>query len=190
MRVVAGSAAGRRLEAPPGTATRPTGDRVREATFNSLGSLGLVQDATLIDVFAGSGALGIEALSRGAESVTFLERDPRAVRVIKANLATVGLAERAEVVRGDALAYLASLSGAGTWRCSTRRIAGTDGTGWLAAGGGAVVDTMSRRNRPGLEAAAVPTLRRHLSMLSSDQPSGAYLITSARSLARSVPGGA
>ena len=108
MRVVAGSAAGRRLEAPPGTATRPTGDRVREATFNSLGSLGLVQDVTLIDVFAGSGALGIEALSRGAESVTFLERDPRAVRVIKANLATVGLAERAEVVRGDALAYLAS----------------------------------------------------------------------------------
>ena len=64
MRVVAGSAAGRRLEAPPGTATRPTGDRVREATFNSLGSLGLVQDATLIDVFAGSGALGIEALER------------------------------------------------------------------------------------------------------------------------------
>ncbi len=108
MRVVAGSAAGRRLEAPPGTATRPTGDRVREATFNSLGSLGLVQGATLIDVFAGSGALGIEALSRGAESVTFLERDNSALRVIRANLATVGLADRAEVVRGDALAYLAS----------------------------------------------------------------------------------
>lgn len=108
MRVVAGSAAGRRLEAPPGTATRPTGDRVREATFNSLGSLGLVQGATLIDVFAGSGALGIEALSRGAESVTFLERDARALRVVKANLAAVGLADRAEVVRVDAVAYLAS----------------------------------------------------------------------------------
>ena len=96
MRVVAGSAAGRRLEAPPGSGNRPTGDRVREATFNSLGSLGLVQDATMVDLFAGSGALGIEALSRGASEVTFVERDARAVRVVRANLATVGLAEPAE----------------------------------------------------------------------------------------------
>ena len=108
MRVVAGSAAGRRLEAPPGSGTRPTGDRVREATFNSLGSLGLVQDATMVDLFAGSGALGIEALSRGASEVTFVERDARVVRVVRANLNTVGLTDSAEVVRAEALAFLES----------------------------------------------------------------------------------
>lgn len=108
MRVISGTAAGRRLEAPLGTDTRPTGDRVREATFNSLGSLGLIQDATFLDLFAGSGALGIEALSRGAESATFVERNSSAVRVITSNLELVDLAHRAEVVRSDALKYLSS----------------------------------------------------------------------------------
>ncbi|MEZ5380678.1 MAG: 16S rRNA (guanine(966)-N(2))-methyltransferase RsmD [Microthrixaceae bacterium] len=106
MRVIAGSAAGRRLEAPPGPGTRPTGDRVREATFNALGSLGVVADASVLDLFAGSGALGIEALSRGAASATFVERDARALRVVRANLAATGLADRSEVIRSDALAVL------------------------------------------------------------------------------------
>jgi 16S rRNA (guanine966-N2)-methyltransferase len=106
VRVVAGSARGRRLQAPPGSSTRPTADRVREATFNALGSLDAVTGEVL-DLFAGSGALGIEALSRGADRATFVDSDPRAVAVVRANLEATGLADRASVVRGDALRFLA-----------------------------------------------------------------------------------
>jgi 16S rRNA (guanine966-N2)-methyltransferase len=103
---VAGEAKGRRLQAPPGDDTRPTLDRVREAVFNALGSLDAVDGARVLDLFAGSGALGIEALSRGAAHATFVERDPEARRVIGANLATTGMADRAEVVARDAGAFL------------------------------------------------------------------------------------
>jgi 16S rRNA (guanine966-N2)-methyltransferase len=103
MRVVSGELRGRRIEAPPGTDTRPTTDKVREATFNALGSLDLVRDALVVDLFAGSGALGIEALSRGAAHCTFVERDRSALRVLRANIAALGLEERARVVSGDAL---------------------------------------------------------------------------------------
>ena len=99
MRVVAGSARGRRISAPPGTDTRPTTDRVREAMFNALGSLGAVDGAVVADLFAGSGALGIEALSRGAASVHFVESDRRAVAVIEENLAALDLDDRGTVVR-------------------------------------------------------------------------------------------
>jgi 16S rRNA (guanine966-N2)-methyltransferase len=75
MRVIAGTARGRRLQAPEGRDTRPTGDRVREAVFNALASLDALDDVTVLDLFAGSGALGIEALSRGAGDTTFVERD-------------------------------------------------------------------------------------------------------------------
>jgi 16S rRNA (guanine966-N2)-methyltransferase len=105
MRVVAGSARGLRLQGPPGTSTRPTTDRVREATFNALGSLGAVEGATVLDLFAGSGALGIEALSRGAASATFVDDDPKVLAVVRANLATTGF--DATVVRSDARRYLA-----------------------------------------------------------------------------------
>jgi 16S rRNA (guanine966-N2)-methyltransferase len=98
VRVISGTARGRRLVAPEGTTTRPTSDRVREATFNALGSLGAVVGARVLDLFAGSGALGIEALSRGATSATFVDRDRAAVRAIEANLAACDLADRAEVV--------------------------------------------------------------------------------------------
>lgn len=111
MRVVAGTARGRRLQAPPGTGTRPTADKVRQATFNALGSLGAVEDAAVVDLFAGSGALGIEALSRGAASCTFVDADGRALAVVKANLAATGLADRATVVRGDAARHLATHPG-------------------------------------------------------------------------------
>ena len=77
MRVVAGTARGRRLVAPAGRDTRPTSDRVRESIFNALHSLGAVEGATVVDLFAGSGALGIEALSRGAAHCTFVEPAPR-----------------------------------------------------------------------------------------------------------------
>jgi 16S rRNA (guanine966-N2)-methyltransferase len=105
VRVVAGTARGRRLQAPPGSSTRPTADRVREATFNALGSLGAL-DGDVLDLFAGSGALGIEALSRGAASATFVDADARAVAVVRANLEATGLADRATVVRSDARRFL------------------------------------------------------------------------------------
>lgn len=106
MRVVAGSARGRRLEAPAGSTTRPTTDRVREAVFNALGSLGAVEGADVLDGFAGSGALGIEALSRGADWCVFVDRDRAARSAIDANLAATGLAGRATVVAGDLIAHL------------------------------------------------------------------------------------
>ena len=103
MRVVPGELRGRRIEAPPGTDTRPTTDKVREATFNALGSLDLVRDALVVDLFAGSGALGIEALSRGAAHCTFIERDRTALRTLRQNIESLGLADRARVVPGDAM---------------------------------------------------------------------------------------
>src|ERR1700736_3119455 len=102
MRVVAGEAKGRRLQAPAGPRTRPTSDRVREAIFDILGSLDAVEGAVVADLFAGSGALGIEALSRGARRTVFVDRDRAAITAIRANLAGCGFGpDRAEVVPGD-----------------------------------------------------------------------------------------
>ena len=106
MRVVAGTAKGRRLVTPPGTDTRPTSDRVREAIFNALGSLDAVAGGRVLDLFAGSGALGIEALSRGAEHATFVDTDRKAVAAIRDNLDTTGLADRATVTAADATAWV------------------------------------------------------------------------------------
>jgi 16S rRNA (guanine966-N2)-methyltransferase len=104
MRVIAGSLGGRRLKAPPGRGTRPTSDRVREALFSMLGEL---HGARVLDLFAGSGALGIEALSRGAAAAVFVERDRLAARVLADNLTVLGIGgERAELRRGEALAAL------------------------------------------------------------------------------------
>lgn len=105
VRVVAGVARGRILQAPPGQGTRPTSDRVREAMFNALASMDAIEGAVFVDLFAGSGALGIEALSRGASSVTFVERDRGAVATIRANLVGVGLdGTAATVASTDAVA--------------------------------------------------------------------------------------
>jgi 16S rRNA (guanine(966)-N(2))-methyltransferase RsmD len=103
MRVIAGEWRGRPLKAPPGAATRPTSDRVREALFSILASR--VPGARVLDLFAGSGALGIEALSRGAAHATFVDDAPAAIRAIEANLKAVGSA--APVRRTDALRFLA-----------------------------------------------------------------------------------
>lgn len=100
MRVIAGIAKGRRLSAPRGDTTRPTTDRVKEALFSIL--LPRLPDAAVLDLFAGSGALGIEALSRGAGRVTFVERSRVARTAIDDNLAVTGLAERATVLAADA----------------------------------------------------------------------------------------
>jgi 16S rRNA (guanine966-N2)-methyltransferase len=106
MRVIAGRLGGRRLKAPKGTATRPTSDRVREALFAMLGD---VEGARVLDLFAGTGALGIEALSRGAHSAVFIERNLSAARVLSDNLNALGISgEDGEVRRIDALAGLRS----------------------------------------------------------------------------------
>jgi 16S rRNA (guanine966-N2)-methyltransferase len=117
MRVVAGEAKGRRLEAPKGDETRPTSDRVREAIFNMLGSLGGVDGLTVADVFAGSGALAIEALSRGATHAVLVDRSPAAVAAIRFNLAATGLAERAEVVRDDVARWVQRAAPVGVVLC-------------------------------------------------------------------------
>lgn len=104
MRVVAGELGGRRLVSPEGLSTRPTTDRVREAIFNALGSAGMVEDALVADLYAGSGAIGIEALSRGAEHCTFVERDRTALRALEENVETLGLTARSKVITTDVLA--------------------------------------------------------------------------------------
>ena len=108
MRVIAGEFGGRRLVAPKGAATRPTADRVREALFSVLGD---VSGLTALDLFAGSGALGIEALSRGAARAVFVERAAPALAALEANLAALGI--EAQVHRGDARAFVRNASRAG-----------------------------------------------------------------------------
>jgi len=101
MRVIAGELRGRRLRAPEGERTRPMLDRVREALFDTLRPW--IEGAIVLDLFAGSGALGIEALSRGARRVRFVERAPAACRVLEDNVSELGLDDAVEIVRGDAL---------------------------------------------------------------------------------------
>ena len=109
MRVVAGDLRGRRIESPKGDATRPTTDKVREAVFNALGSMDAVDGARVADVFAGTGAMGIEALSRGASHCTFVEKDKNALAVLRQNIAALGLSDRATVRAIDAVSAVASL---------------------------------------------------------------------------------
>jgi 16S rRNA (guanine966-N2)-methyltransferase len=106
VRVIAGRLGGRRLKAPPGRVTRPTAERVREALFSMLGE---VSGARVLDLFAGSGALGIEALSRGAARAVFVERDGVAASVLAENLATLGIGSQdAELRRSDVASALRS----------------------------------------------------------------------------------
>jgi len=99
MRIIAGDWRGRKLVAPEGTATRPTGDRVREALFSMLASrLGSFEGLRVADLYAGSGALGFEALSRGAASATFVEHDPKALAAIRANVEALGAGDRTRVL--------------------------------------------------------------------------------------------
>ncbi|MHB1785836.1 MAG: RsmD family RNA methyltransferase [Acidimicrobiales bacterium] len=108
MRVVGGTARGRRLTAPAGHQVRPTADRVRQAVFNMLASRGAPTGLAVADLFSGTGAMGIEALSRGASSVVMVDSDATAVRAIEANLASTGFDAdpRASVVRADAVAWV------------------------------------------------------------------------------------
>lgn len=108
MRIIAGHRRGRRLLAPAGAATRPTADRVRQALFDMLwhapwAGRAAVEDARVLDAFAGTGALGLEALSRGAAHASFLETDRAALAALRANIAACGETERCEVLAADAL---------------------------------------------------------------------------------------
>ena len=105
MRIIAGTRKGHSIQAPPGRGTRPTSDRVRENVFNILGP---IDDAVVLDLYAGSGAMGLEALSRGAARAVFVERDPDALRAIKQNLDKLRLG--GTVLRQDAVAVLAGES--------------------------------------------------------------------------------
>ena len=108
MRIVGGSLSGRVLRAPGGAATRPTSEKVREALFNILGNrLGSVDGDRVLDLFAGSGGLGIEALSRGAGHVTFVDAARPALIAIRGNLHELGVEDRATVIAGDAIAVAA-----------------------------------------------------------------------------------
>jgi 16S rRNA (guanine966-N2)-methyltransferase len=152
MRIIAGKWRGRTLEAPPGRATRPTADRVRETLFSMLASrLGGFEDLRVADLFAGSGALGLEALSRGAESATFVENDPAAAAVIRRNTEKLDLP--VELLSASALALPRSEpfdlifadppyeKGAGT-----AVVESVLESGWLAPGGWMSVET-SRDDR-------------------------------------------
>lgn len=108
MRVVAGELGGRRLVTPDGVDTRPTSERVREAIFNSLFSLGAIEGARVLDLFAGSGALGIEALSRGADHATFVEQDRAALEALRENITTLELGSQSSVIAGDGLRHLSA----------------------------------------------------------------------------------
>ncbi len=158
MRVSGGSARGRRLTAKGSAQIRPTSTRVADALFNSLGPR--IEGARVLDLFAGTGRLGIEALSRGAQDAVFVERDARNVGVIRDNLAAAGFAARGAVRRGDALAALRALAAEGRrydlivldppygrdlQRETLRRVAGTN----VLAPGGLVVVEGHWRDDPG-----------------------------------------
>lgn len=104
IRVIGGSARGRRLKLAPGDSTRPVMDRVKQALFNIIGQ-GIVE-ATFLDLFGGTGSVGIEALSRGAAQATFIDADKFAARTMRENLEMVGFTKSAKVFRGDALEHL------------------------------------------------------------------------------------
>ena len=101
MRIIAGTFKGRRLHGPPGAVARPTSDRLRETLFNVLGPG--IAGARVLDAYAGTGALGLEALSRGAAAVTFVERDPRMLRVLASNVQACGAENACVIIRDDFL---------------------------------------------------------------------------------------
>lgn len=109
LRVISGTAKGHKLKTPKGNATRPTTDRVKESLFNIIAPY--LQNANVLDLFAGTGSLGIEALSRGAESAVFIDKSQECYGIIKDNLIHTRLSEKAEVYSGDSILMLDRLKG-------------------------------------------------------------------------------
>ena len=108
MRIISGQWGGRRLHPVRGKGVRPTTDRVRESWMAALG--GSVEDARVLDLFSGSGALGLEALSRGAREVTFVERARRALETLKRNVEALGAQDQCRIIKGDAMAFVQRLA--------------------------------------------------------------------------------
>lgn len=155
MRVIAGKAKSRKLRSVPGDTTRPITDRVKESLFNILGSE--IVEALFLDLFAGTGSVGIEALSRGARRAVFVERNRRAIEVIKENLKLTGLAAQAEVIRDDVfrflarepaerfdLIYIAPPQYEGLW---SKTLLALDGKGFLTEGGLAIAQIYPKEYR-------------------------------------------
>jgi 16S rRNA (guanine966-N2)-methyltransferase len=149
MRIISGAWRGRLIDAPPGRATRPTADRVRETLFSMLTSrLGSFEDLRIADLFAGSGALGFEVLSRGAAQATFVEADAKAAAIIRRNADRLGAADRVHILGGSALVLPRSepfdlifadppyAAGSGS-----AAVAAVAKAGWLAPGGWISVET-------------------------------------------------
>ena len=148
MRIIAGEWRGRRLRTPPGIATRPTADRVRETLFSMLTSRVSFEGLRVADLFAGSGALGLEALSRGAALACFVENDAKAASAIKASAAELGALDRVQVLGGSALALPRSdpfdlifadppyAAGSGT-----AAVRAVTAAAWLVPGGWMAVET-------------------------------------------------
>ncbi len=109
MRVIAGRAKGRQLQTPKGMSTRPTGAKVREAIFSVLASK--ITNKRVLDVFAGTGAMGLEALSRGAKEATFIEKDRAAQKALKQNIENIGFCEEVKIFNGDCLKFLPDMRG-------------------------------------------------------------------------------
>jgi len=163
MRVIAGSAKGVPLQAVPGSGTRPISDRVKESVFNILG--GWIVDAYVLDLFAGTGSVGIEALSRGAARATFVEKQSKAAAVIRDNLGRTRLKDRAQILQGDVfkflegepepfdLIYVAPPQYQGLW---SKTLLGLEAhPGWLAAEGLVIVQIFPKEFEP----LALPTLK-------------------------------
>src|SRR5713226_10162420 len=139
MRVVSGQAKGRRLKSPRTAGTRPILDRVKTALFDILSTR--VEDARFLDLFAGTGGVGIEALSRGAASATFIEMNAGVLKLVRENLQITGLAEGAETLHTDAFKFLQAHSG-------ERRLAGNQGTRPQGVMNGAPTPRGARKGRP------------------------------------------
>ncbi len=169
-RIIAGTARGRRLSVPPGTGTRPTSDRAREGLFATITALrGSLAGARVLDLYAGSGAIGLEALSRGADRVLFVEADPGAARVIRSNLASAGLSG-GHLITGQVRRILAR--GPGEWPPHdvvvadppyaagdeevTGMLTALAECGWLAPGALVAVERASRAPSPHWPAGYTP----------------------------------
>jgi 16S rRNA (guanine966-N2)-methyltransferase len=165
-RIVAGTAGGRRLKVPP-KGTRPTSERVREALFNALGTAGELDGAHVLDLYAGSGALGLEALSRGAAGALFVESDRRAVEVLRDNVSTLGLGGTVRAAPVEAvvaapaprpydlvLADPPYIVDAGALR---KVLAALGSNGWLGSAALVVVERAARDGAPGWPPGFEPT---------------------------------
>ena len=175
MRVIAGSLKGRRLVAPSGSDVRPTSDALRETLFNVLGDA--VAGARVLDAFAGTGALGIEAVSRGAAHVTFIERDARAIRALTENVRACGIAEACAIIRDDFLRATVTAASFDLvlidppYDLSVMADVVARGAEWLAANGELVLEHSRRRASP--EAAG--SLRRSRTLTAGDSALSFYL---------------